>query len=70
MRLPKAGRTDAAGAGVPAIPQWFREWGFIPLGIVFVVLLGLITDVGTAHGQLKTALWICGGLPGVPRKRP
>src|ERR1700677_2122857 len=51
MRLPGAGETDAAGASVPAIPQWFREWGCVPLGIVFLVLTALIADVGHAHGK-------------------
>jgi hypothetical protein len=37
--------------GVPAIPQWFREWGWVPLGMVFLVLSALIADVGSAHGK-------------------
>ena len=51
MRVPSAGETDAAGAGVPAIPQWFREWGWVPLGFVFLVLSALIAGVGRAHGK-------------------
>ncbi len=51
MRVPGLGEIDAAGVGVPAIPQWFREWGWVPLGIVFLVLTALIADVGSAHGK-------------------
>jgi len=51
MRVPGVGQAGAAGAGVPVIPQWFREWGWVPLGTAFLVLSALIADVGRAHGK-------------------
>lgn len=51
MPMPGVGETGAAAAGVQAIPQWFREWGWVPLGIAFLVLSALIADVGRAHGK-------------------
>lgn len=43
----EAGRTQAA---VPAIPQWVKEWGFIPLLVAFLILSAMIADAGHAHG--------------------
>jgi restriction system protein len=37
--------------GVPAIPQWFKEWGWVPIGFAVLVLSALIADVGRAHGK-------------------
>lgn len=51
MPVPGVGETGAAGAGVPAIPQWFKEWGWVPLGFAFLVLSALIAGVGRAHGK-------------------
>jgi hypothetical protein len=51
MPVPGVGETGAAGADAPAIPQWFREWGWVPLGIAFLILSALIADVGRAHGK-------------------
>jgi len=55
MLVPSGGATGAAGVGVPVIPPWFREWGWVPLGFVFLVLSVLIAGVGRAHG--KDAGW-------------
>jgi hypothetical protein len=51
MHPPGSGAINMAGAGVPAIPRWFREWGRVPLGIVFLVLSAMIADVGHTDGK-------------------
>ena len=54
--LPLPGPADAAGARVPVVPQWFREWGWVPLGLVFLVLSAQIAAVGRDHG--KGIVWL------------
>jgi hypothetical protein len=48
-----APRTDKNGAGdarVPAIPEWFKEWGFLPIGAAIAGLTALIAKAGHALG--------------------
>jgi hypothetical protein len=48
---PGTAEAGSAYTGVPAIPQWVKEWGFIPLAVVFLILSAMIADVGHAHGR-------------------
>jgi restriction system protein len=48
--VPGAGEAGKAQAAVPAIPQWVKEWGFIPLLVAFLILSAMIANVGHAHG--------------------
>ena len=47
---PGAGEASRAQAPVPAIPQWVKEGGFVPLAVAFLILSAMIGDVGRAHG--------------------
>ena len=47
---PGAGEAGRARAAVPAIPQWVKERGFIPLLVAFLILSAMIADAGHAHG--------------------
>jgi hypothetical protein len=48
---PDKNESGPADGSVPAIPQWVEDWGFIPLGTAFLVLLAMITDAGHAYGE-------------------
>ncbi len=47
---PGEGEAGRAQSAVPAIPQWVKEWGFIPLAAAFLIPSAMIADVGHAHG--------------------
>lgn len=42
-----AGEAGRAQAAVPAIPQWVKEWGFIPLLAAFLILSAMTADAAT-----------------------
>lgn len=46
-----ASEADPSGDGIPVIPLWVKEWGFLLLGLAFLILTAMIADVGHAAGQ-------------------
>jgi hypothetical protein len=49
--VPAVSDASPARDGVPLIPVWVKEWGFLLLGVAFLILTAMIADVGHAAGD-------------------